>query len=270
MDGEADPMKRMKIDSHGAREARLGFIAGLIAAGIFLGPSPQLSRAASAASSSQEGSVEGTILFTGEIPKSRIPDDGGVRRDLIQVDRPTGAWQFVVVHLKSSPEKELPNPVSQLSREPVLVDQIDHTFVPRVIGIRAGETVRFANSDGANHNVRTSSRVRQNEFNTYTGMDGEYRHRFAAGQGDRPIPLGCDIHPWMSGWVYVFEHPWFAVTDERGSFRISGIPPGEYSIVIAQPDVRYREERQIEISAGKPTVLHLQISGEDLKASQSR
>jgi plastocyanin len=267
MDGEANPMTRTKSDPHETRPARFELMAGLIAVGILWASGPQLSRAAS---SSPEGSVEGTITFTGEIPKSRIPDDGGARRDLIQVDRSTGAWEFVVVHLKSSTEKELPKPAPELRNEPVLIDQIDHTFVPRVLGIRAGETVRFANSDGANHNVRTSSRVRQNEFNTYTGIDGEYRHRFVSGEGDRPIRLGCDIHPWMSGWIYVFDQPWFAVTDERGSFRISGIPPGEYSIVIAQPDVRYRVERQIEISAAKPTVLNLKINSADLKAPQSR
>jgi plastocyanin len=160
---------------------------------------------ASQARSAAAQTVEGIVLFRGEIPKSAVADDAGVHRELLHIDRVTGGLQNVVVWLTTQkPTAAETNP--RAATNAVLMDQRDHEFVPRVLAVRAGQPVKFSNSDAANHNVRTSSSQRTNEFNVFTGSDGSYTHQFATDARQRPVRVGCDIHPWMRGWIYVFDH----------------------------------------------------------------
>ena len=55
----------------------------------------------------------------------------------------------------------------------------------------------------------------------------------------RPILVACDIHPWMKAYIMVFDHPFFAVTAEDGSFEIKGVPAGEQNLVVWQEKVGY-------------------------------
>ena len=55
----------------------------------------------------------------------------------------------------------------------------------------------------------------------------------------RPIAVGCDLHPWMTGYLMVFDHPFFAVTGEDGSFEIKGVPAGKQNVVVWQEKVGY-------------------------------
>jgi plastocyanin len=210
-----------------------------------------------------KGVIEGIVTFRGEIPKSSIADDGGTRRDMLRVDRASGGLQGVVVWLvmEGTPARERSLEVTRPS-DPgtltALVDQRDHEFVPRVLAVRSGQPVKFTNSDPANHNVRTSSFQPSNEFNVFTGVDGSYTHRFVADK-ERPVRLGCDIHPWMRGWIYVFDHPYFAVTDERGRFRIGSVPAGQYRLAVRQPDIKYAHERAIAVSNTQPAKVEIEI-----------
>ncbi|HMJ65727.1 MAG TPA: hypothetical protein VK615_10275, partial [Candidatus Binatia bacterium] len=83
-------------------------------------------------------------------------------------------------------------------------------------------------------------------------------HRFAATPRRRPIQLTCDIHPWMRGWIHVFDHPRFAVTDKRGMFRIPPVPPGKYKLLLEQPDISYLHEQIIIVAKGQPTKVELE------------
>jgi hypothetical protein len=140
--------------------------------------------------------------------------------------------------------------------------------VPRVIAVLAGQPVRFSNSDPANHNVRTSSAESKNEFNVFTGVDGTYTHSFVADPRQKPVSLGCDIHPWMRGWIYVFDHRYFAVTDERGRFRIGSVPAGEYTLAVRQPDIKYAREESVIVSNKEPTKVQIEIRAEDVKKTK--
>ena len=200
----------------------------------------------------------------GETPKSSVPDDTGRRRPLLRVDRASRGLGDVVVWLEAK-SGEKPHGVHKPETEqrpPVPMDQYGHEFVPRVLAVRSGQPVEFTNSDPANHNVRTTSAQSTNEFNVFTGVDGSYTHRFAVDAQDRPVQVGCDIHPWMRGWIYVLDHPWFAVTDERGRFRIDGVPPGDYMFTIRQPDIRYRRENDITVTGGAATLLEIEVKRE--------
>lgn len=227
---------------------------------LLLFPIP-LSGAEEHSSSTSYGEVAGRVTFRGESPKSPIADDTGIHRNLLHVHKETHGLANVVVWLEPKAVRT-PPPASirDLDLEPVVMDQFDHEFFPRVVAVRSGQPVRFTNSDPANHNVRTSSPQRTNEFNIYTPMDGSYLRRFAPDPQQRPIRVGCDIHPWMRGWIYVFDHPWFDVTDERGEFRIRSVPDGEYRLIVRQPDIGFRREQPIRISNGRTSPVEIEIS----------
>ncbi len=198
------------------------------------------------------GSIEGVVTYRGENPKSRYADEEGHYRDLLEVDPKSRGVRYVVVFIGDD-EAALKRAAPQTNNvptasPPVVIDQKDYIFVPHLIAVRAGQAVRFTNSDAANHNVRTLSAHAKNFFNVFTGNGHAYEHRFVAEPSGRAIPLGCDIHPWMRGWVYVFDHAGFAVTDEQGRFVIPKVPAGRHKLVLQQPDVEWREERSIEVT----------------------
>lgn len=214
------------------------------------------------------GTVEGFITFRGDIQKSAIAEDSGVHRELLQVDRSTRGLRYVVIYLTAVNSTSNPTsahlPRSTAPQTQPTMDQQDYAFVPRVLAVREGEPVIFMNSDPANHNVRASSATPKNEFNVFTGTGGKYEHRFVMDSQRRAIRLGCDIHPWMQAWIYVFDHSLFAVTDEQGKFRIGSVPPGEYKLVLQQPDVRYTHERSVTISNQEPARVEVEVRADSL------
>ncbi len=216
-------------------------------------PEPAASGSSTTANSAptDAGDIEGVVTFHGPKPKP-LRDDAGGERDLIHVDPNNGGLRDVMVWLEvekpSAADGEGDKVPSKLRA--AIVDQRDHEFVPRVLGIRAGQAIRFTNSDTANHNVRTACVNPGNQFNVFTGIDGSYRHRFDLEPQKQPIRVACDIHPWMRAWIYVFEHPFFTVTDEEGRFRIGSVPAGTYKVSFQQPDINYSVKRDVTIPAG--------------------
>jgi plastocyanin len=225
---------------------------------------PALSEASDARAAIGFGVVKGIVTYPGPVPKAPIPDDAGLKRDLVQVDPETRGLLHVAAHLvpaKSGGGEELglASSAGAGADELVVIDQVDHTFVPHLVAVRVGQVVHFTNSDPANHNVRTTAFVPRNQFNVFTGVGGSYKHRFDADPKGRPIRLGCDIHPWMSAWIYVFDHPLFAVTDEQGRFCLGNVTAGEYRLVIEQPDIKYRHEQRVEVRAERVTAIEIQV-----------
>ncbi len=95
----------------------------------------------------------------------------------------------------------------------------------------------------------TSSVVAKNQFNLIAGPNQPIEHVFELQK--RPVVVGCSLHDWMRAWVYVVPHPWFAVSDQAGTFKIDGVSPGKHTLVLHHADTNRREERTIEVQAGK-------------------
>ena len=231
------------------------------------------------------GSVEGTISYMGDVPRLTVADDDGRRRPLLTVAAKTGGLQYAVVYLEAEPlalseaggKLRSPPPPSRGAHgsgigpstkspepPPVVIDQKDHTFVPHLVAIEAGRSIKFTNSDIINHNVRAISLTPGNEFNVYTGAGGGYLHRFDVDRRDRPVMLGCDIHPWMRGWIYIFNHPFFDVSDHRGAYRISNVPPGRYRLVVRQPRGGLSRRHNVRVEKGKVTRQDVRFKASDL------
>ena len=134
-----------------------------------------------------------------------------------------GGLANVFVYAKRGVEqKQYPVP-----EKPALLDQQKSMFRPRIQGVRVGQKFIIRNSDPYIHNTRSLS-LRNRAFNIGQPPGSNDRERvFRRPEG--PIRLGCDFHRWMAAWIFVVDHPFFAVTDENGSFEISGLPSGEYT-----------------------------------------
>lgn len=206
------------------------------------------------------GTLRGRVFFDGKVPKAKVIDESGRNRDLIEVDPKSSGLRFAAVFLLDAPKTESPAKLEELR-----IDQKDFTFVPRIVTVRSGQAVKFTNSDSANHNVRGASLLPKNEFNVYTGTSGESIQRFIADPKNRPIRLGCDIHAWMTGWVYVFDHPYHAVTDSDGRFELRGVPLGKHRLAIRQPDVGFFRDIEIVVTDSAATNVEVRFRDEDLR-----
>jgi plastocyanin len=155
------------------------------------------------------------------------PDAPDRRRSVLFLETaPQGAFE----------DADLPRPV---------LDQRNQTFVPWVLAIPVGTTVDFPNSDPTFHNVFSLSKPRRFDLGRYP--KGAVRSvRF-----DRPgvVRVFCEIHAHMNAYILVFAHRYFATTDDAGRYRIPGVPPGRYRLVLWH-DGREREVREVEVPAG--------------------
>jgi plastocyanin len=130
-----------------------------------------------------------------------------------------------VVYVEAIAGKTFPAPTEQ----PVM-DQKGLMFAPHIVAVQQGTTVEFLNSDKVAHNVFWIS-VGGNKklgHNLGTWPQGEKRpFKF-----DNPgaIPLLCNVHPEMSGYIVVSPTPYFVVTDKSGSYKIDNVPDGSYSV----------------------------------------
>jgi len=120
----------------------------------------------------------------------------------------------------------VPAAAVQAARGNEIIDQIDAEFVPRVKPIMVGSSVMFPNKDNVRHQVYSFSPAKVFELPLYAGTPARPVLFDKAGV----VVLGCNIHDWMVGYVYVSESPWFVKTGADGSAVLRGLPPQRYGV----------------------------------------
>ena len=128
------------------------------------------------------------------------------------------------------------------------VDQVDKQFVPYVKAIFVGSTIRFPNSDNIRHQVYSFSPAKKFELPLYAGSQAQPI------LFDKPgvVVLGCNIHDWMVGYVYVAETPFFAKTGAAGTATLGDVPAGDYMVRIWQPSMDGAEQSTMQRVAVAP------------------
>jgi plastocyanin len=123
-----------------------------------------------------------------------------------------------------------------------VMEQRNETFLPHVLAIAAGTTVDFPNHDPTYHNVFSLSKENRFDLGRYA------RGRSKSVRFDRPgvVRVFCDIHSHMSAFIVVFGHRFFDAADDQGRYRIDGVPPGAYTLVVWN-DGQARETREVRV-----------------------
>jgi plastocyanin len=177
------------------------------------------------------GKITGRISFVGTPPAPRAIKMGGdpnctpegtPQTEAVIVN--DGALKNVFVYVKDGlGALRFPVPAA-----PVVLDQKGCRYAPHVLGIQVGQPLEILNSDATLHNVHALA-ASNREFNMGQPQQG-MRHTHTFSTAEVLVPFKCDVHGWMRAYVGVVEHPFHAVTSDAGTFEITGLPPGTYTI----------------------------------------
>ena len=132
------------------------------------------------------------------------------------------------------PDAEAPKPAKPRLEQ---VEQIDQEFVPRVKAVLVGSAVSFPNRDSVRHHVYSFSPAKRFDLPLYVGTPAKPVIFDSPGV----VTIGCNIHDWMVGYLYVSESPYYATTDANGSARLTGLPAGGYTVRVWHPQLAVPE-----------------------------
>ena len=137
--------------------------------------------------------------------------------------------------------------------EPQILDQSECMYQPYIMGVVTGQPFKVRNSDAILHNVHATPKINK-EFNLGQPVKGQVNEK-TFDQSEVLVRIKCDVHAWMFAYVGVVDHPYFAVTDADGNYKLKGVPDGKYSVVAyhlkthgaASPG----ETKEIEVKGGE-------------------
>jgi hypothetical protein len=181
---------------------------------------------------SNGGTIEGVVKFKGAAPpvkKLQISKDNDVCGKTTKTDASlivnNGDVENAVVMITDI-KKGKP-----LIPSEVKLDQRGCEYHPHVLAFPAGSTLEVLNPDGILHNIHSYSKV-NSPFNF---AQPKFKKTLSV-KIDKAeiINVKCDVHNWMNGWLFAAENPYFSVTDGHGSFKLTDVPPGAYTLQVWQ------------------------------------
>jgi len=175
------------------------------------------------------GAIDGRVLLGGAAPAPRKVE--------VTIDQYLCGKEKESQDLIVSSRGEVANAVVWLENPPAdaawpagehkaTVDQAECMFIPRVAIVPVGGTVDFLNSDRLLHNIHAQPKLNEG-FNRTQPKNRTVPIAFAKPE---IVRVDCDLHSWMTAWVVVAPHPFYAVTRPDGRFHFEGLPPGSYRV----------------------------------------
>lgn len=189
-------------------------------------------KAAEPAAAVAFGSISGSVAFAGKAPEMpELPR----KADPICAAKPmksnevivngNGTLKDVLVRIAPGAVKGKFDP----PETPALVKQEDCMYVPRVQGVVSGQIVEVMNSDKTMHNVHTY-RGQETVLNQGQPAGSPPIKKDSIATEAAVLKFKCDVHPWMTGFMIVTDHPFFQATGTDGSFKLDKVPVGKYSL----------------------------------------
>jgi uncharacterized protein (DUF2141 family) len=218
-----------------------------------------------ASHAADSASISGKVTFDGAAPKQKkIKADADPKCAEMHADsplvseevvvNPDGTLKNVFVYVKSGLSKTYEAP-----KTPVKLSQTGCHYVPHVFGMMAKQPLQIVNDDDTLHNIHAVPQADGNkEFNLGQPTKGQQATRTFANP-EVMVHFKCDVHPWMSAYVGVLNHPFFSVTGDNGAFSLKELPAGEYEV--AAWHEKYGEQVQkIKVGDGETKTVDFKFS----------
>jgi plastocyanin len=180
------------------------------------------------------GSVKGKVKLDGPAPQRRqlqmsadpkceAANPGG-RQGEVYVVGGDGGMQYVFVYVKDGLAQKPATPPAT----PATIDQHGCMYSPHVLGIMVGQDLEIKNSDPTLHNIHALPTVNTQFNNAMPLQNQTIKKKFT--KPEVMVHVKCDVHPWMSAYIGVLDHPYYAVSAADGTFEIKDLPAGTYTI----------------------------------------
>ncbi len=231
-----------------------GVAAVLLAAGVNVMMNSAV-RASARAQSGASGEIAGKVSFNGTAPHLRrimmdkdpvcaslhpegaLPEDGRVNAN--------GTLPNAFVYVSKGAENVSGGAASA---EPVTLEQKECEYVPHVLGIMVGQTLRVVSNDPTTHNIHIMPKSGRDFDVTQQPGSPAVTEKFSKPQ--IMVPVHCNIHNWMQAYIGVVTNPYYAVTGDEGTFQIKAVPAGSYTLSVWTATFG-TQEREVTVRAGE-------------------
>jgi len=177
--------------------------------------------------------LNGKVTFTGTVPGGTVKMSADPVCAKAHAGKTVAQYAVVV-----SPAKELAHVFVSIKdgnrygggavpTEPVVLDQRGCLYEPHVMGVRVGQPLSIVNSDPTMHNVNAQSKMSQGFNAGMPSLNQKIEKKFT--KPEQMVKFKCDVHGWMSAYLGVMDHPFFAVSSPAGDFTIPNLPEGKYT-----------------------------------------
>ena len=204
----------------------------------------------------ESGTLLGRVVFKGKAP---TPEELSLNKDVavcskkhpvnedLLVNSVDGGLANVVVSLELERGQTLPEMVRPESRKlptEVVMTNRNCRFEPHIAVMTTQQTLVLGNDDPVAHNT-LANLLYNSPFNESIGMGSVVKKKLTRAER-RPAQISCPIHSWMSGWVVVKDHAFVGVSDSHGRFRITDLPPGEWTFQFWQEKAGYLSKMELK------------------------
>ncbi len=216
-----------------------------------------------AAQTGETGSIEGTIKTNAvpDLPPLEVNKNQDYCGDQLEseavVANAAGQLRYAVVYLDGVEYSGNPE------QTPLAIGNEKCAFNPHVQAGMVRSTLEVTSADPILHNTHlflVSGSRERSLINL--ALPGEDARLDASRATRRPgvVEMKCDAHKWMSGYILLFDHPYYAVSDAEGSFAIDGVPPGTYTIKVWHETLGELTE-EVTVEAGEATSVSFEFAG---------
>lgn len=219
------------------------------------------------------GTIVGVVKFDGETPAPELIDVK-TKEDVCHADpiyseelivSKQGQVRWAVLSLTDI-TKGKAFPKLKPDKQPKL-DQKGCVYDPHIVVVPKGKSLKILNSDGVLHNVHTWPKKNRAKNIAMPGVIKQTKLRFRRAE---KIRVSCDIHPWMKAYIVVTDHPYFAVSDVKGQFKLTDVPPGKYTLAMWHETLKKQVKQTVTVAPGKTTKVEFTLDPTRKESKRNR
>ncbi|HEY4415297.1 MAG TPA: carboxypeptidase regulatory-like domain-containing protein [Verrucomicrobiae bacterium] len=207
------------------------------------------------------GDVTGTITLSGTPPPEKVNEALSSNPDCGKLHSEPVKTQFYVVDGKNDladvvvTVKGMAGKSTGETAAPLVLDQKGCEYIPYIAAVQTKQKIVVKNSDPLFHNVDVVPGAAGNSSSAKNQAQGPGAPDFAMSfpAEESFLRFKCDVHPWMFAYVTVVDSPYFSVSKKDGTYKISNLPPGKYTIEAAHRKAG-KVSKEVEVKDGSTTL----------------